>query len=354
MNILPLAWSKIQGETAFFSYLYGLGVRLRLIAYRRKKRESLPGFVVSIGNLTVGGTGKTPAACMLAEWASGEGYRVVILSRGYGGRHKKRVLEVSDGNDINVSPAEAGDEPYLLARKLRGVPVIISKKRHLAGLLAHKKFGANFYILDDGFQHLALERDLNLVLIDALNPFGNGHLLPWGPLREPLDQLERADAFIITRFVQGASGHNLMDFLRRTFPGKPLFQSGHIPDQIVFPNIDKAYGPDFLKGKRAIAFAGIAKPQVFKDTLVKLGVELAFFRGFRDHHSFSHAEIRDLMAKKERLEADCLLTTEKDWVRIENLVKGYPDLAYLTIKFTLLSGVDKFFKMVNSLLEQNI
>jgi tetraacyldisaccharide 4'-kinase len=363
MNILSLGWSRIQGKRAFSpfipilafsSYLYRFGVRFRLIAHQRKKKKSLPGFVVSIGNLTVGGTGKTPAACMLAEWALGEGYRVVILSRGYGGRHKKRVLEVSDGNDINVSPAEAGDEPCLLARKLRGVPVIISKKRHLAGLLAHKKFGANFYILDDGFQHLALKRDLDLILIDALNPFGNGHLLPWGPLREPLDQLGRADAFIITRSVQGASGHNPMDFLRRTFPGKPLFSSEHIPEQIVFPNRDKAYDPGFLKGKRVVAFAGIAKPQLFEDTLVKLGADLAFFRGFGDHHSFNHTEIEGLMTKKERLKADCLLTTEKDWVRMENLVKGYPDLAYLTIKFTLLSGKDTFFKMVNSLLEQNI
>ena len=355
MNIRHLGWSRIQGKRAFSpfipilalsSYLYGLGVRSRLFIQQGKRKKSLPGFVVSIGNLTVGGTGKTPAACMLAEWALGEGYRVAILSRGYGGRHKKRVLEVSDGNDINVSPAEAGDEPCLLARKLRGVPVIISKKRHLAGLLAHEKFGANFYILDDGFQHLALKRDLNLVLVDALNPFGNGHLLPWGPLREPLDQLERADVLIITRSGQGTSGHNPIDFLRRTFPGKPLFSSEHIPDQIVFPNRDKAYDPDFLKGKRVVAFAGIAKPQVFKDTLTRLGADLAFFRGFEDHHPFKRTEIGGLMTKKEKLKADCLLTTEKDWVRMENLVRGYPDLAYLSIKFTILYGADRFFKMI--------
>ena len=139
---------------------------------------------------------------MLAKWALNEGYRVAILSRGYGGNYRERVLAVSDGEKANVGPIQSGDEPYLLARKLRGVPVIISKKRYMAGFFANKRFDTNFFILDDGFQHLALERDMNLLLIDASNPFGNGYLLPWGTLREPIAQLKRADAFIITRSSQ--------------------------------------------------------------------------------------------------------------------------------------------------------
>jgi len=302
--------------------------------------------VVSIGNLTVGGTGKTPAACMLAEWALDEKYSVAVLSRGYGGRYKTKTLEVSDGQNIYAGPAEAGDEPYLLARKLPGVPVIISKKRYLAGALAHKKFGINFYILDDGFQHLDLERDLDLVLMDGSDPFGNGHLLPWGPLREPVDQLERADAFIITRAHHGVTGDDLTGFLKKRFPDKPLFLSDHAPERIIFPNKSETYDPEFLRGKPVVAFAGIARPEVFIETLKNLGVELVFFRAFEDHHIFKHNEIHDLINKKERLRANYLLTTEKDWVRMENFAHECPELAYLTIKFIFFSARNKFFRMV--------
>jgi len=348
-------WTNIQEKRGFsvftpllalFSYLYGCGVGLKRTTYTRAKKRSLPGFVVSIGNLTVGGTGKTPAASMIAEWALGEGYRVAVLSRGYGGHSRVKVLEVSDGNDINTGPAEAGDEPFLLARNLRGVPVIISKNRYLAGLYAHKKFGTNFYILDDGFQHWALRRDFDLVLINASNPFGNVHLLPWGPLREPVDQLKRADAFIITRVSGDSTGNELKVFLEKRFPGKSLFRGNHTPEKIVFSDGDRVYDPDFLKGKHVMAFAGIARPDVFRETLVKLGADLVFFKGFRDHYSYGHSEIKDLLATKNRINADYMLTTEKDWVRLENLVNDYSDLAYLTIKFNILSDQDAFFGMI--------
>jgi tetraacyldisaccharide 4'-kinase len=348
-------WSKIQGKRNFSvtsallaicAVLYGLGVRLRLIAYGRKKKKSLPGFVVSIGNITVGGTGKTPATCMLAEWALGEGYRVAVLSRGYGGQYKSKVLEVSDGNDVKSKADEGGDEPYLMARKLQRIPVIVSKERYLAGIFAHKKFGSNFFVLDDGFQHIALKRDLDLVLIDVSNPFGNGHLLPWGPLREPLEQLKRADAFIITRSGHDGTSDRLMGDLEKEFPGKPAFRSDHIPEKVVFPSKRQIHNCEIIAGKRIMAFAGIARPDVFMETLAELGAELVLFRTFRDHHPFQHREIRDLMNEKRRLDVDYLLTTEKDWVRMEGVIPPYPDLGYLTVKFKLLSGEDTFLAMV--------
>ncbi len=228
---------------ALFSCLYGLGVKLRLKAYGRLKRRSLPGFVVSVGNLTVGGTGKTPATCLLAEWAMDEGYRVAILSRGYGGHYRTKVLVVSDEQGINAGPVQAGDEPVLLARKLKGVPVIISKQRYLAGALAAEKYKSNFFILDDGFQHLALERDLDLVLIDAVKPFGNGHLLPRGPLREPVDQLNRADAFIITRPGKDTEGHGVKGILKERLPEKDMYCGDHIPERVIFPNKKREYDP---------------------------------------------------------------------------------------------------------------
>ena len=334
---------------AFFSFLYGVGVRFRLAAYNRRlfKRRSLPGFVVSIGNLTTGGTGKTPAVVMLAKWAQGEGYRVAVLSRGYGGQYKGGILEVSDGNRIKADPQQTGDEPYLLARKLSGIPVIISRRRFLGGLFAHGKFGTDFFILDDGFQHLELKRDLNLALIDATDPFGNGHLLPWGPLRESVGQLARADALILTRFNRNGSGDSPPGFLKGKFPGAPIFCADHLPSSIVFPYLDKVHEPGLLRGKRVLAFAGIARPEVFKDTLMRLGADLVYFRGFRDHYQFKQDEIRALIQMKERFGAQYLLTTEKDWVRMASFAPACPDMAYLCVKFALLPGQDDdFFKII--------
>jgi tetraacyldisaccharide 4'-kinase len=304
--------SVASAPLALLSLFYGLGVRLRLFAYRRMRRRSLPGFVVSVGNLTVGGTGKTPAACMLAEWAVSEGYSAAILSRGYGGRYMDKVLEVSDGKVITATAVEAGDEPYLMAKKLHGVPVIISKKRHLAGLHAHEKFGTNFFILDDGFQHLALKRDLDLVLLDSSSPFGNGHLLPWGPLREPATELKRADALILTRSGQNATGNDLSKDLQRRSPGKPLFRSEHAPEKVLFPNKEEVFDPEFLKGKRVLAFAGIARPEAFKETLIRLGAEVVSFKGYADHHAYKTNDMQELSSEKARLKAAYLLTTEKE------------------------------------------
>jgi tetraacyldisaccharide 4'-kinase len=343
-------WSRIHEQNRFtpatlplaaLSFLYGLGVKLRMRVTPTKKE--LPGFVLSLGNLTVGGTGKTPAAAMIAKWALEQGYKPAILSRGYGGRSRQKVLEVSDGRATLATPIEAGDEPYLLAKKLKGVPVIISKWRYDAGLFTHEKHGTDFFILDDGFQHVGLERDLDIVLLDATRPFGNMHLLPWGPLREPVDQLRRADAFIITRSGEG-SGLILMDFFKRRFPGKPVFQSQHMPEKIVFPRSWKSYGPAFLLGKRVVAFSGIAKPEQFRDTLTKLGAEILFFNVFPDHHPFSRAEIEKMILSAKA--ADCLMTTEKDWVRIEDLGIHEDKLCYLTVKFEVLPKGESFFNLV--------
>jgi tetraacyldisaccharide 4'-kinase len=347
---MPVHWSKIHDQEkltpaslplAGLSSLYRAGLRLRM--WLPLKKKTLPGFVVSLGNLTVGGTGKTPAAAMLAQWALEHGHKPAILSRGYGGKSRKKVLEVSDGKEVFSTPFEAGDEPYLLAKKLKGVPVIISKARHDAGLLVHKKCGADFFILDDGFQHIRLHRDLDIVLLDATRPFGNKHLLPWGPLREPIDQLVRADAFILTR-----SGENvlpgLMEFMTNRFPGKPVFRSRHMPQKIMFPRSWRSYGPAFLLGKKVAAFTGIAKPAQFRDTLKKLGAEVLLFKTFPDHYPFSRAEIEEMILWAKN--ADCLITTEKDWVRIENLRIHEDKLCYLTVNFELLTERESFFNLV--------
>ena len=373
-------WSRIHREKRFgpwtlplalFSVLYGLGVRVRLSAYTKgiSTRKSLPGFVISVGNITAGGTGKTPAVAMLAKWAFGEGHRVAILSKGYGGRYKQEVLELSDGKRIYADSQVAGDESVLLARGVSGSPVVISKNRYLAGMYAHEKFGSDFFILDDGFQHLGLERNLNLALIDASEPFGNAHLLPWGPLREPLSQLGRADAFILTRFSrvgsserrgQGAksnakdhSGQKTVTFLKGKFPAIPIFCADHIPDKVIFPLSGEAHSPGFLRGKQVLAFAGIAHPEQFKESLIGLGADVVQFKGFRDHYPFDGDEIRELIRMKERIGARYLLTTEKDWMRIAPLAFNmaapmHNDLAYLSVRFAFLPGQEGIFGIIRN------
>jgi len=330
---------------AGLSYVYGLAVRIRTRVYENKKKKELPGFVLSIGNLTVGGTGKTPAAAMMAEWATREGYRPAILSRGYGGKHGKKVFEASDGRHLLCTPEEAGDEPYLLAKNLQGVPVILSKTRYKAGLHAYEQHGSNFFILDDGFQHIGLKRDLDLVLLDASSPFGNMHLLPRGPLREPVENLRRTDVFIFTRTGYGTN-LIMMNFLKKKFGGKPAFQSEHVPDHFILPNLGHTHGPDFIQGKRVVGFAGIAKPEAFRETLNKLGAEVSHFRSFRDHHVFLESELRNLLGERHRLRADLLITTEKDYVRLGRLSPTDDHLGYLTVRFEIISGADIFFDMI--------
>lgn len=348
-------WSYIHTERRFhygtaplavMSFLYGLGARLRLAAMKKRRKKELPGFTISIGNLTAGGTGKTPATIMIASWARAEGYNVAVLSRGYRGTYDKKVFVVSDGHDIKAGPDQAGDEPFLMARRLNGIPVLVSKDRYLAGLIAHERFGTDFFILDDGFQHLILRRDLDIVLIDASNPFGNGHLLPWGPLREPIKQLQRADAIVFSRYGSSHSAYDEEKDMKERLEGKVLFRADHRPEKVVFPFKGSAYGPEFLKGKRIAAFAGIARPEAFRETLISMGADLVSFTGFKDHYVFSVDDFRGLIAEKERRGAEYLMSTEKDWVRLEGLIPGYPDMAFLEIQFTFVSGREEFFDMV--------
>ena len=372
-------WSRIHRDRrfrpwtpllAFCSAIYGIGVRLRLGMYATGilKGKRLPGFVLSIGNLTAGGTGKTPAVVMLARWAVSQGLRVAVLSRGYGSQAHEDVFEASDGHGVSADVHRAGDEPSLIAKTVPGSPVIISRSRHRAGMYAYEKFGSDVFILDDGFQHLQLERNLNLVLMDATDPFGNGHLLPWGPLREPLNQLRRADAFILTRFNRGNNeggrvpvikrtvgedplhdvppAEKTLAFLKARFPSKPVFCADHSPDEVVFPATGEAHDAGFLKSRRIVAFAGIAHPDYFKEQLAELGADVIEFRGFRDHCAFAVKDLEDMIHSKESGGADYLLTTEKDWMRIAAFAPPYGDLGYLRIRFSLLPDPDGLFRMI--------
>jgi tetraacyldisaccharide 4'-kinase len=350
-------WSAVHSDRrndpfrfflAFLSHLYNGGVRTRFLAYRLGilRHRRLPAFVVSIGNLGVGGAGKTPAVRTLAGWALDQGYRPAVLSRGYGGNFRGKVLVVSDGTRIESAPGASGDEPYLLAQMLPQVPVIVSKVRYRGGLFACERFSSNFLILDDGFQHLELYRDLDIVLLDASNPFGNGFSLTRGPLREPIGQLRRADVLVLTRFSRGKKTDEVLAYLSRNLPKTPFFLSDHVPGPVVFPLRGAKIDPQDLYDVRVVAFAGIAHPKYFHETLESLGVKLLAFRAFEDHHAYTPREIRALLQEKEEQGARYILMTGKDWVKVQQTGVVSPEMGYVDIQFRILEGADGFFHLV--------
>jgi len=336
------------------SLFYGMGVRARLQLYSRGviKQKRLPGFVLSVGNITVGGTGKTPTVVMLAKWARSQGYSVCILSRGYGGRYKGDVLEVSDGKTVRASWTESGDEPYMIARKLSGVPVVVCKKRFIGGLYAQERFGSDFFILDDGFQHLGLCRDFDLVLVESHDPLELQRLFPWGWLREPTGALARAHCVLLTKWRQGTGALRNQDFLKRRFSKIKIFKAVHLPEKIELPHANTCLDPTELQGVRIVGFAGIARPQAFAETLQGLGADVVHLEGFEDHHIFVREELEALVAKAKQLRAELLLTTEKDWVRLETLGLKWARMGYLAVHLSLVGNNEEFFQLIRHSVEQ--
>ncbi len=338
--------SFLTPPLALCSLFYGLGLRVVEARQRKRDRKTLPGFVASIGNLTVGGAGKTPAVAALAEWAVGEGYRVAVLSRGYGSRQGRGVRMISDESRVMTGLADSGDEPLMLAGQLTGVPVFVCRDRYRAGRAARMETGADFFILDDGFQHRSLARDLDILLLDACEPLGNGHLLPWGPLREPVTSIHRAHAVVMTRVPPEEKAREPGETIMSRFPGIPCFRSTHVPSGVCFSGGGGIRPPSVLKGRRVSAFCGIAKPDAFRETLTGLGAEVTGFERFRDHHPFTRDEV-DRLVRRHRAEgADFLLTTEKDWMRAGPFLEGVGEAGFVRVEFRFLDQADAFFHMV--------
>ena len=330
------------------SFLYGLATQLRLVVYKTGflRAKCLPTHIISIGNITTGGTGKTPFVAMLAKWAETHGFKVAILSRGYKGKGSNDSLVVSDGKTVLASVDDAGDEPVMLATTLPSVPVLISKKRYKIGSLALKLFNSELLLLDDGYQHISLHRDMNILLVDANRQFGNRSLLPLGPLREPIEQIKRADIIVITKCTDTHTGGKLVDYFQKNFPAKSIFRSRYFPNQVIFPLARITHPPDILNGKNVVVFAGIAHPDDFLETVKSCGANIVHFKAFSDHHFFSKHEIEELVSWKNQSNVDFLLTTEKDWIRIDGKIEPDLDIAILTIKIELLSERDAFFESI--------
>jgi tetraacyldisaccharide 4'-kinase len=288
--------------------------------------------VVSVGNITLGGTGKTPFVCLLSEMIQARGYRVAILSRGYKGNFSRPFALVTDGERIIMGPRQAGDEPYLLAEKLKGVPVIVGRERRLSGSYAINQFRTEVLILDDGFQHLPLIRDLNLLLIDSSSPFGNGCLFPRGALREPVRQVSRADAVILTKVGQSGNINNLKQNFKKILERQRIFQVDYAAGEIRLYEKKTTLPPEFLKGKKVLAFSGLAKPDSFRKTLLSLDAEIVEFETFPDHYWYDPKDATNLGARAAELKVDALVTTEKDLVRMEGLVPGDIPLWSLSVR----------------------
>jgi tetraacyldisaccharide 4'-kinase len=253
----------------------------------------------------------------VARWYQQQGWRVAVLSRGYGAASSAGVQVVSSGHGPLLDWRTAGDEPYLLACALPGVPVLIGKQRYHTGRYAYEQFGAQVLILDDGFQHHALHRDLDVVLIDASNPFGCGALFPRGILREPLQALRRADAIVLTRVeMAGETLPALCQHIHRCCRQQPIYHMTTVVEALQRWDTHSTVDLAALHQRRVVAFVGIGNPQAFVTTLTRLGADVVALLVFPDHHPYTQADWQTIVATCERQHAACLVTTEKDAVRL--------------------------------------
>jgi tetraacyldisaccharide 4'-kinase len=301
---------------------YALGARFRVKLYDWGwlAPRTLPVPVVSIGNLTVGGTGKTPVVIRLAEWLLAEGKRIAILSRGYRRTSRDAQVLVSDGTGLLVGPLEAGDEPYLIARRCPGAVVAVGPDRYKLGRWVLNRFPLDCILLDDGFQHMALYRDLNVLLVDATDPLGLDAVVPAGRLREPVDAAVRADVIVVTR----ADDSRQVDQVLRRFPGIPAAAD---PVRIVFRaegvvsvTTSQFQPSHWCQGKTAVLCSGIAHAGSFRATAESLGLKVLDEVIYRDHHHYGQEDISRLREKAAGTKADVVLTTEKDAGKLASLL----------------------------------
>ncbi|HXN34789.1 MAG TPA: tetraacyldisaccharide 4'-kinase [Opitutaceae bacterium] len=349
------------------SWVFSGVVQLRLWLYRHRilRDHPLGCLVVVVGNLTVGGTGKTPVVEKFARALRDRGRKVAILSRGYKSKappfwkkawygithtDEPPPRVVSDGHTVFLDSEQAGDEPFMLASNLPGVVVLVDKNRVKAGAYAIKKFACDTLVLDDGFQYLALKGRLNLLLIDKSNPFGNGHLLPRGILREPVKHLRRANYIFLTK-SDGTRDPELEATIARYKPGADVIECAHRPmylQRMDFkPGAEGGREPlSWLKGRRVFAFSGIATPESFERFLRDLGALLMGRERFLDHYRYTPEDMGELYDAAERERAECLVTTEKDAVRIPHPGGSPLPVYYLRLEIEIIRGAADFDEAV--------
>jgi tetraacyldisaccharide 4'-kinase len=345
------------------SLVYGGAVMLREAFYKNSilKSKKLPCIIISIGNITVGGTGKTPMTIYMAKLIKSLGYKVAIISRGYKGGAEKTGGIVSNGHTIFMEPEKAGDEPFMMASKLKDIPVVVGQNRFEAGCLAIQEFNPDVIVLDDAFQHLNLKRDIDIVLLDCVRPFGNAHLLPRGILREPISALKRGDAFVLTR------SDSAPDYIRKTFmdkiqnlaSGRPVFRSFHVPNLYKPINGKKSmsgielqnFAPGLLNARRVVAFAGLARNNDFRRTVDRLKCDLIDFFEFPDHHKYTETDLQTIIQSSINAQAKFILTTEKDYVRISGETSWPVEVVVVGIELSFGDDESAFIDFIKNRLE---
>lgn len=346
------AWLAFLGPA---SQVYGGLVLLRtaLFASGLAGVRRLPVPVLSIGNLVVGGSGKTPFVEMLARRLHERGHRVAIILRGYRGGFT-RAMVISDGQRMLFEPPMAADEAYLLGRHLRGVAVLTGADRYRVGRMALEQLGSEIIVLDDGFQHLGLHRDLDVVLVDGANPFGYGRLLPAGLLREPPEALARADLLVVTHADSGGDLDVIRQDLRRYAPTAPIVLAVHRPIGLIGPHCE-ALPLRRLEGERLVAFSGIGSPGSFEATLVRLGAHVLAHHIFPDHYAYSPADLEALSAAAKLAGASMMVTTEKDMIKLTrlNLEDKAMPLYALSITLELVEGAATLERMLDGVLRSS-
>src|SRR5256712_4221390 len=296
------------------SHLYGLAMRARAALYARGllRQQILPCRVISVGNLTVGGTGKTPVVIALAAALRDRGRKVGVISRGYKRRSETSILEISDGRTLRGHPGDSGDEPFLIAQRCPGVPVAVGADRPLVGRYLVDRFDLDQWVLDDGFQHLALRRDMDILVLDAGAPFGNGYLLPRGRLREPLSAMDRASAVLVTRALQAQRLDELKGTVRAVAPAVPIWITDFAPSAVVKAGGEAAAEPSALKGERVLAVSGIGNPESFRRLLAAAGAIVVDHCVFADHHAYSVADLQRVRRAAAQAGGARVVTTASD------------------------------------------
>jgi len=356
----------LRGFLYFLSRIYEHVVQLRLNLFRHRvlRSQSLGCPVISVGNLTVGGTGKTPVVEMLARELTRRGRRVAILTRGYKSVPKPLIKRlgnklfknqavfapriVSDGRTLLLDSRTAGDEPFMLANNLRGVVVLVDRDRVKSGYYAIQHFGCDTLLLDDGFQYLRLRHSYEIALIDRQAPFGNRFILPRGTLREPKKNLRRATHIFVTK-SQAESDESLIREVRQYNRTADIIECAHRP--VHFRNLltGEIHPLDFVAGRRAASLCGIAVPESFEDALRKLGADLEFTEAFTDHHRFTPKEIESFLRRCGRRGIELILTTEKDAVRIPRILDPEVPIYYLRVEIEILRGQEQWEALIHRL-----
>ena len=345
----------IETVLLIISILYGAVMAIRARGYRigLLSSRSLPCRVVAIGNITAGGTGKTPMTIFTAQAIQRLGYRVVVISRGYKGRLERKGGVVSDGRSVFYGPDIAGDEPYLMASALTGIPVVVGSDRYQAGMLAMRRFAPQVIVLDDAFQHLRLRRDLDLVLLDWRSPLGNGYMIPRGRLREPVSALQRAHGLVVTRCEDASCTPAIPE-------GKgcrPVFHTRHLPvvelvNAAGDAHLDAPLGASILKGKNAVAFSGLADNDQFFRSLKEIGCRLLDQLSFADHHPYGIDDLNRILGRAAATDAELLVTSAKDWVKIKPLYHWPLAVAAIDVRIGLYNDETRFHDFLSAALSK--